>query len=88
MNRINFSQRVLRGGLAVVAAALLVSGIAWHGTAAVDTHEAIVHAATTPAPLASAIAGGRDSYADIVDVVSPAVVTVRAQGRALSLIHI
>ncbi|MEO8362006.1 MAG: Do family serine endopeptidase [Vicinamibacteria bacterium] len=28
------------------------------------------------------MAGGRDSYADVVDVVAPAVVTVRVQGRA------
>jgi S1-C subfamily serine protease len=33
-------------------------------------------------PITHAIAGGRDSYADIVDVVSPAVVTIRTTGKA------
>jgi Do/DeqQ family serine protease len=41
------------------------------------------HGATTvTTPIAHAIAGGRDSYADIVEVVSPAVVTIRTEGKA------
>ena len=81
MNRFTLSQRVRRGALAVAAAVLLVSGAAWHGFAT-DAQPAVVHAATTTTPIAHAVAGGRDSYADVVDVVSPAVVTVRAQGRS------
>ena len=73
------TQRAARAGLAVVAAVLLLSGAAWHGFAAEPQTAA---AATVSTPIAHAIAGGRDSYADIVDVVAPAVVTVRAQGRA------
>jgi Do/DeqQ family serine protease len=38
--------------------------------------------ATVTTPIAHAIAGGRESYADIVDVASPAVVTIRTDGRA------
>ena len=66
---------------AVGVAALLVSGAAWHGIAK-DVEPVIAHAATATSPIQHAIAGGRDSYADVVDVVSPAVVTVHAQGRA------
>ncbi len=73
------TQRTVRAGLAVLAALLLLSGAAWHGFAAEPQTAA---AATVSTPIAHAIAGGRDSYADIVDVVAPAVVTVRAQGRA------
>src|SRR5262245_47525522 len=73
--------RTARAGLAVLAALLLVSGAAWHGFAA-SSPAAIAQAATVSTPIQHAIAGGRDSYADVVDVVSPAVVTVRAEGRA------
>ena len=75
------TQRTARAGLAVLAAVLLVSGAAWHGFAA-EPQTAVSPAATVSTPITHAIAGGRDSYADIVDVVAPAVVTVRAQGRA------
>jgi Do/DeqQ family serine protease len=76
------SQRGLRGALAAVAAAALVaSGAAWHGFAP-ESVTSVAHAATVSTPIARAVAGGRDSYADVVDVVSPAVVTVRAQGRS------
>jgi Do/DeqQ family serine protease len=67
--------------VAVLAAVLLASGVAWRGLAAVAP-PAAVQAATVSTPITHAIAGGRDSYADIVDVVSPAVVTVHASGRA------
>src|SRR5204862_3155112 len=60
---------------------LVVTGIAWHGIAADQTATA-VHAATVTTPITHAIAGGRDSYADVVDVVSPAVVTIRTEGKA------
>src|SRR3954471_11714211 len=73
------TQRTVRAGLAVLAAVLLLSGAAWHGFAA---EPQITAAATVTTPIAHAVAGARESYADIVDVVAPAVVTVRAQGRA------
>src|SRR5438309_680405 len=68
--------------LAAFVATLLVSGAAWHGFAA-DSGQT-----TAPAKLAAAtaiqhaVAGGRDSYADIVNVAAPAVVTVRVSGKA------
>ena len=82
--RFSLSQRAARAAVAAGAAALLVSGAVgavWHGLSA-DAQPAVVHAATVTTPITHAIAGGRDSYADIVDIVAPAVVTVRAQGRA------
>jgi serine protease Do len=79
--RFNFTHRLIRAGLAVVAAGLLIIGAAWHGWAA-DAQPVTAHAATVTTPIAHAVAGGRDSYADVVDVVSPAVVTIHAEGRA------
>ena len=79
--RHEFSHRAKRAALAVVAAAIFGSGAAWHSFAS-DAQPAVVHAATVTSPLTASISGGRDSYADVVDVVSPAVVTVRAEGRA------
>ena len=79
---INLSQRAARAGIAVSAAALLVSGAAWHGFAADSQSAAKVASATTTTPITHAIAGGRDSYADIVNVAAPAVVTVRVAGKA------
>jgi Do/DeqQ family serine protease len=38
--------------------------------------------ATVTSPIAHAIDGSRSSYADIVDVVAPAVVTIRTEGKA------
>jgi Do/DeqQ family serine protease len=84
MNAItHLSQRAARTGIAVFAAALLVSGAAWHGFAADSQSTAArVGAATTTTPITHAIAGGRDSYADVVNIAAPAVVTVRVSGKA------
>jgi serine protease Do len=79
---INLRQRTARTGIAVAAAALLVSAAAWHGFAAESQSTAKVAPATTTTPIAHAIAGGRDSYADIVKIAAPAVVTVRVAGKA------
>ena len=76
-NAIGSGSRALAGG---AVATLLVVGLAWHGAAA--TEQAAAHAATVSTPIAHAVAGGRDSYADVVDVVSPAVVTIRTTGKA------
>ena len=80
--RFSLTQRARKAALAVFAAALLASGVAWHVRAAEPQPGATSPAATVSSPIAHAIAGGRDSYADVVDVVSPAVVTVHAQGHA------
>jgi serine protease Do len=77
---ITISKRVARGAMAVLASILLISGAAWRAIAA-DEHPA-AHAATVSTPIQHAVAGGRDSYADVVDVVAPAVVTIRTEGKA------
>src|SRR5712691_2018693 len=78
--RYNLTQRASRTALAVLAAAVLVTGAAWHQvTAQSPTPKA---AATVTAPITHAIAGGRDSYADVVSAAAPAVVTIRTQGKA------
>ncbi len=84
----NLKQRTVRGAVALGAAALLVAGATWHGMAA----EPAIHPAGAPAAEAQAsapavsrgamLAGGRDSYADIVKAVAPAVVTVQVEGKA------
>jgi Do/DeqQ family serine protease len=67
-------------------AVLLLLTTAWHGgfaerTSAAGVDQAAVHAQQAPA-IGHALAGGRDSYADIVKTVAPAVITVQADGRA------
>ena len=74
-------RRLTRTGVAVAAAAMLTAGAAWHGSAA-DQPTAAKAGATVTTPIAHAIAGGRDSYADIVSVAAPAVVTIRTSGKA------
>jgi S1-C subfamily serine protease len=85
----NLKQRTVRGAVALGAAALLVAGATWHGFAA----EAVNHSLNSPAVSTQAaqtsavsrsasIAGGRDSYADVVKTVAPAVVTIQVEGRA------
>ena len=78
--RFNLRQRAAHMGLGALAAIMLVTGAAWRGTASSASPAATMPAVTTP--IAHAIAGGRDSYADVVNVVAPAVVTVRANGKA------
>jgi Do/DeqQ family serine protease len=68
--------------LAVLAAGVLTTGAAWHGLAADAQKADIQKAATISTPITHAIAGGRDSYADVVSVAAPAVVTIRTEGRA------
>src|SRR5262249_51913922 len=76
----DIKQQFTRTSAAIVAAGVLMIGAAWHGFAA-DQPSAKA-AATVSTPIAHAIAGGRDSYADIVDVAAPAVVTIRTTGKA------
>jgi len=68
--------------LAVLAAGALTTGAAWHGLAADSPKADTQKAATISTPITHAIAGGRDSYADVVNVAAPAVVTIRTEGKA------
>ena len=76
-----FTRRATRSWVAAGAAVVLMGTAAtWHGLAAASPTTA--PAATVSTPIAHAVAAGRDSYADVVDVVSPAVVTVHVKGHA------
>ena len=78
LKNINLRHGRTRIWLAVLAVAMLAGGATWQGFAA-DIQASMPQAAavvTSPA-----VATGRDSYADVVKVVSPAVVTVRVQSR-------
>jgi len=80
MNRfISLTPRAARTWVAGLGVAGLLGGAAWSGLAATPRAAA---PADVAAPVSHAIAAGRDSYADVVDIVSPAVVTVHATGRA------
>jgi serine protease Do len=81
-NTRNQHRRGIRAGMIVAAVALVVTGAtAWHGLAA-DPQRASAAAVSTPAPqIARSVAGGRDSYADVVKVVAPGVVTIRTEGK-------
>jgi Do/DeqQ family serine protease len=72
-------KRTVRAGLAVAASALLIGGFGWRELAA---ERSTAHASTVSTSLEQAIAGGRDSYADVVNVVAPAVVTIRTEGKS------
>ncbi len=72
--------------IAIVAAAGLLGGAAWRGVpadAAAGGQRA--GAVTADAPASGGRAGalaGRDSFADVVTVIEPSVVTIRTEGRA------
>src|SRR4051794_41969871 len=70
-NKYSISQRVSRAGLALVAGAVLLTGAAWHSVDAQSQSQNRT-AATVTAPITHAIAGGRDSYADVVSAAAPA----------------
>ena len=85
--RYYLSQRAVRASVAVAASALLVAGATWHGlaanTSATTQPAAQAALAAQGAPAASRVlAGGRDSYADVVKMVAPGVVTIKVEGRA------
>jgi serine protease Do len=65
---------------ALALAAALTTGAVWQGVAA-GTDAVAPQAVTATAPTRIAT-GGRDSYADVVKEVTPAVVTIRVEGRA------
>src|SRR5215467_10080396 len=72
----------IRAAIGAVAAAALISGAAWRGLAAGPPAPAVA-SAQAPAVTGRAVAAGtRDSYADIVKAVAPAVVTIRVESKA------
>jgi Do/DeqQ family serine protease len=75
----SITSRARRAGLAALVAAGLVTGAAWHVTA--DSQTPTTPAATAQTSITHAVAGARDSYADIVKLVAPAVVTIRVEGK-------
>ena len=83
-SQMTLSQRV-RAGAFAAAALILITGATWRGMSASAQTSAARTQASGPnvaTPVAHAVAGGRDSYADIVSVVAPSVVTIHADGRA------
>jgi len=82
----NIKRFSIRASLVAGAAAVLISGAAWHGLAATSTSAPTATAQTTQAPVvaghSAALTGSRDSYADVVKAVAPAVVTIRVDGKA------
>ena len=80
--RIQLSGRGIRAGMVAAAVAMVVSGVtAWHGLAADPRASAAAAGAPAAPQISRSVAGGRDSYADIVKVVAPAVVTIRTEGK-------
>ncbi|HEY7450864.1 MAG TPA: DegQ family serine endoprotease [Vicinamibacterales bacterium] len=83
---LHFRGRTRRVALALVASAALIAGASWHGLSANTTPTATpaVSSQTTTAapPVSRSAAVGRDSYADVVKLVTPAVVTIRTERRA------
>ena len=75
-------RRTVAIGGAIVAGLLLLLGGTWRGVAAEFRASATHPATNVTMPIGNSIAGGRDSYADVVQVVAPAVVTIRTEGRA------
>ena len=79
MNTRRFS---IRAALAAVAGAALISGAAWRGLAAGPAAPAEASAQAPTVAGRTFATGTRDSYADIVKAVAPAVVTIRVEGKA------
>ena len=76
------SRRATRTIGAAVAAIMLVTGAAWYANTNALASADEAPAAAVAAPIPHPVAGGRDSYADVVKVVAPAVVTIRTEGKA------
>src|SRR4051812_8883617 len=75
-------ERAVRTGGAIVLGALLAIGVGWSGFASEHVGTAQVASAQAAPAVTHAVAGGRDSYADVVKGVAPAVVTVRTETKA------
>lgn len=74
-----FGVQRVKVGAAAAAAILFLVGLAWRGPAALATAPNQNIAA---ASAATPIGAHRESYADVVNVVAPSVVTVRTEGSA------
>jgi Do/DeqQ family serine protease len=86
--RLHLSDRARGAALAALAVALCLGGGAWLEISAatgskpvVASEQPHVAAPATPAVPSRAAIAGRESYADLVKVVAPAVVTIRTEGR-------
>ena len=81
-NTRNQPGRGIRAGMIAAAVAAVVAGVtAWHGLAADPRASAAAASAPAASQIARSVAGGRDSYADIVKIVAPGVVTIRTEGK-------
>ncbi len=80
-HRAPLSRRATRTIGAAIAGLLLLTGAAYHGIAT-DTHAAANAIPAVTTSIQHAVDGSRDSYADVVRVVAPAVVTIRTEGKA------
>jgi Do/DeqQ family serine protease len=72
----------IRSALTACAAAIALTGAVWAGGNAAATQAPASATVVPPAPAIKPALDGRTSYADIVKVVAPAVVTIRVEGRA------
>ena len=79
-----FRRRAARTGLALTAALLLSTGAVWSVVASGDTPVDGPAAAVAPAAVQAPLLpeGARESYADIVEAVAPAVVTIRTEATS------
>jgi len=71
--------RLVGGGIAAAMAVALVAGGAALRGAGFDEPQAGQRTVQAQPALSPGVAAGRDSYADVVDIVAPAVVTVRVE---------
>ena len=78
---VRLTPRAARAWVAGIGVAGVLGGAAWSGLATPHAETPAAAAQSSPA-ITHAIAAGRDSYADVVNIVAPAVVTVHATGRA------
>jgi len=72
-------------GLATAAVAVFIGGAAWRGLAATSqpsSQRSLPTLAVATGRATAAIGGSRDSYADVVKAVAPAVVTIRVESKA------
>ena len=76
------SRRTTQAGLVLAAAVMLLGGAAWRGLAADSPAAQAGSPRSTPAPTIAHAVASHDSYADVVKVVSPSVVTIRVEGKA------
>ncbi len=77
----------IRAGLIAAAGVALISGAAWRGLAATSASASAAASPGAQAPAVTAhtlpaISGSRDSYADVVKAVAPAVVTIRVDSKS------